>query len=189
MQELLRCDIRAVISWGTCAALSPDLQCGDLLLPELIIEDGDRYFTDKSWADRVRGSIEDNRLNIHHGSMTIARSILADKKQKMDLYEKTGAWAADMESAGIIKTAQSLGLPCLVIRAVLDEVDTAIPGAIIKHTDEFGTADVPGLIKEIVQAPRLLAALSELALSLHKAVRTLKIVARRTNHTLLCPSS
>lgn len=190
VHNLIRYDINAIISWGTCVALVPELKSGDLLLPEVLLADGgERYFTDKSWVERIGNSLRQERLHLHHGSMTSAQNVLINKKQKTDLHATTGALAADMESAAIVKTARSFGLPCIVIRAVLDEADTAIPETIMKHTDEFGKADVPGLLREIIQAPGLLVPLCELALSLHKAVRTLKIVARRTNGTLLCPTS
>jgi hopanoid-associated phosphorylase len=185
-KTLLDLDIDALVSWGTAGALSPDLRSGDLMLPEKILSvDGRWFVTDKIWLDRIRFSLQPVSLRIHNGPMTDTREILSGAAQKRELHLRTGALAADMETAAIMENASARNVPCIAIRSVVDEAHMAIPEALVRHIDRYGRPQPAGLILEIFRSPRLLGALWRLGIAMHRATSTLKTVARRAHPALL----
>lgn len=183
---LLRLKVNALISWGTAGALAPQLHAGDLLLPETILAEGNlKYMADLSWLNRIRQSLRDSGITWHDGPMLECRKILTTREQKADLYAHSGAIAVDMESAVIMQQATAAKLPGIVIRSVVDEAATAIPQAILRRLDDMGRPDLAGLLVDMVRAPRLLGALWQLGIAMHKATATLRVVARHGGPSLV----
>lgn len=188
-RTLLALKIEALVSWGTAGALSPDLRSGDLLLPENFLTGEGRYLvTDKNWLDRIRRALEPASLTIHNGHMTESREILTGAAPKRELYLRTGALAADMESAAIMENAGAGQVPCIVIRTVVDEAHMSIPDALVRHMDRYGRPGPAGLLLEIFRSPRLIGELCRLGTAMHKAMNTLQVLADRTNQTLMYKS-
>lgn len=188
-KTLLSLNIEALISWGTAGALSPELRSGDLLLPENILAvDGRRFVIDKVWLERIRFSLQPVSLRIHNGPMTDTREILSGAAQKRELHSRTGALAADMETATIMENATAGNVPCIAIRSVVDEANMTIPDALVRHIDRYGRPQLAGLILEIFRSPRLIGELYRLGSAMHKAMTTLQILADRSNPTLMYKS-
>lgn len=183
---LLAQNVEGLISWGTAAALISELKPGDLIVPETILSaDDNPYAADQPWLDRIWNRLAQEKFSLHRGPLTEAREILHTPEQKYLLHANTGAAAADMETAVIMKNAVKRNLPCIAIRAIVDESDKAICTAVARHTDPFGNMDLAGLLREIFQAPRLLGQLTGLALSMQRAVKTLKTTARKLNDSMM----
>jgi adenosylhomocysteine nucleosidase len=184
-RTLLGLKIEALISWGTAGALSPEIQSGNLLLPERIFSvDGRSFITDKAWLERIIRSLQPVSLTIHRGSMTEAREILTSAAQKQELHLQTGALAADMESAAIMENARSGNVPGIVIRTVVDEAHLAIPEALVRHLDRYGRPQTVRLIPELFRSPRLIGELRRLGSAMLKAMATLQILTDRTNPSM-----
>lgn len=184
-QTLLRLKVGALISWGTAGALAPQLHAGDLLLPDTILAEGNlNYMADHPWLSRIRQSLRGSGITWHNGPLLECRQILATREQKAECYARSGAMAVDMESAVIMQQAAAAKLPGLVIRSVVDEAASAIPQAILRRLDGMGRPDLPGLLVDLVRAPRLLGTLWQLGIAMHKAAATLRRVARHTGPSL-----
>ena len=188
-RTLLGLKIEALVSWGTAGALSPDVRSGDLLLPDNVLAGDGRYLvTDQAWLERIRQALQPASLTIHNGPMTEARKILTWAATKQELHLRTGALAADMETAAILDIAISGKVPCIAIRAVVDEAHMTIPEALVKHLDRYGRPGPTGLIVEIFRSPRLISELYRLGTAMRKAMTTLQTLAGRTNSTLMYKS-
>lgn len=186
VKALLQLKIKALISWGTAGALSPELRSGDLLLPEKILTgDGTCIVTDKPWLERIRNTLQQTAITIHSGPLTDTKEILSAVTQKQELHARTGAIAADMETAVIMKNAALEKIPCIAIRSVVDEADMAMPESLLRHIDSMGRPEPAGLLLEMCRSPRLLGTLWRLGLAMHRATSTLKAVARRTDSVLM----
>lgn len=185
-QRLLQLRIQALISWGTAGALSPQLHPGDLLLPEKILNRNGKTMTaDTAWLRRIRQSLPQSILTLHSGVLTETREILGSVAQKRELHARTGAIAADMESAAIMETAASAGIPGIVIRSVVDDAGTTLPEGVLQHIDNLGRMDLAGLIIEICRSPRLLGTLWRLGCAMRRATATLRSVARHHDAILM----
>ena len=185
-KTLLNLDIEAIVSWGTAGALARELRSGDLLLPESILAtDGRCYKADGAWLTRLRQTLQQTSITIHNGPVAETREILNAPAQKRELHVRTGAIGVDMETAVIMKEAATGNLPCIAIRSVVDEADTAIPDAFIRHIDRYGKLQLTGMLTEIFRSPGLLGELFRLGTAMHMATTTLKTLVTRTNATLM----
>jgi len=188
-RTLLGLNIEALVSWGTAGALSPVIRSGNLLLPEKILTADGRFFeTDKAWLARIKQTLQPASLTIHTGHMTETREILTGAAAKQALHLRTGALAADMESAAIMENASAGRVSCIAIRTVVDEASMSIPEPVIRNMDRYGRPQLAGLIWGIFRSPRFIGELYRLGTAMHKAMATLRVLALRTNSTLMYKS-
>jgi len=173
-----------LISWGCAAALSPGLKSGDLVLPEQILsEQGESLSTDKIGLQHLHSLLPVN-LTINTGALQESNRIVAESQQKHRLHSKTGAVALDMESAAVIKVAQTENLACLVVRAVADPVSMDLPEAVVQALNAQGQIELAKLLGYLLTHPWQIPALIKLGLHFHAAQKTLKVVADKLNDFL-----
>ena len=173
-----------LISWGCAAALSPGLKPGDLVLPgQVFTEQGESISTDKTGLEYLQSVFLVN-LTINTGALLESSHIVADSRDKQRLHSKTGAVALDMESAAVIKVAQTENLPCLVVRAVADPVDMDLPEAVVQALNADGQIELSKLLSYLLTHPWQIPALIRLGLHFHAAQKTLKVVAYKLNDFL-----
>ena len=176
-ERLLEAGATTLISWGSAAGLVPELLPGSLVLPKTIIGDNHVvYSADATWQDsllrRLRGHLE-----VHQGPLAESLTVLRDYEEKAALSRRTGAVAADMESAAVAAVAHKAGIPFLSIRAVADPVDMAVPLCAPIAVDEFGRLRPCRLLKELIKHPIQLLPLARLGRCFHAARATLSMVA------------
>ena len=93
------------------------------------------------------------------------------------MFEQTGAIAIDMETAGIVDTAEDNSLPVFVSRVIADPANLPIPDAILRHVDEFGDASIKGMAIELVKSPALLPTMLRLISSSRRAGKSMRMIA------------
>jgi len=98
----------AVVSIGTCGALDPSLQIGDVFVPTEVRDDR------RTWA--VRSLTGPNSKT---GPIVSVTRIAATASEKRQL-RATGALAVEMESAGVARASELRGVPFYCVRAVSD---------------------------------------------------------------------
>ena len=185
-EYLLFQNVRGLISWGTAGALAEELTSGDLLLPEVVqASTGKTYSADRNWIKELKQVLEPSAIRIHTDMLAETKSILKSRAEKAALRSKTGAIATDMETAAIMKTAHANNIPCIAIRAVVDQAGDSLPDEILKHTDIYGTPDLMHILMEIICKPRLLKPLFRLHQGMQAANNTLRSVGSHTNETLM----
>lgn len=178
-QTLLEHNVSALVSWGTAGALTENIKSGDLFLADTIVtNDGNKYSFDAEWNKRIIDNLNKTSLKIHHGMIAHAQQVLLKTEDKNRLHNKTNALAVDMESLAIAQIASNEKLPCVSVRAIIDEASQCIPEVIIKNTDIFGRPAMFPLFSSLVLNPGLIAELIRLGTGMKAAATTLNAVAR-----------
>ena len=178
-QTLLKRNASTLVSWGTAGALSENIQSGDLILADNVIaNDGDRYSFDAEWNKYIINELSNTSLKIHHGMIAHAGQVLETAEEKKRLHGETNALAVDMESLAIAQIAINAKLPCVSIRAIVDEASQCIPEAVIKHTDTFGRPSLFPLFSSLIRNPGLITELIKLGAAMRAATTSLNTVAR-----------
>jgi adenosylhomocysteine nucleosidase len=180
--ERLAAEVAGLVSFGLAGALAPDLKPGDLLLPEEVIAaDHSCLATDPAWRQRLMrlagaGGRPDRLL----GSDALVETPAA----KAALHRSSRAIAVDMESHAVGLTARGAGLPFVVIRAVADPANQALPAAARGALDAEGRVRAPAMAAALLRHPGDLPALLRLASQSGAGLRTLRRVAARAGPSL-----
>ena len=82
----------------------------------------------ESIYDKLLDSFHKTGFKIHAGRTVTASRAIRNYKEKVRLGQAAGAVSVDMEDFYRMETAKSLRVPCVSVRAVLDEVHDEIPG-------------------------------------------------------------
>ncbi len=117
-------------------------------------------------------------MTAERGWLAEADRVLAEPGDKRALAQSTGAVAADMESAAILRVADQAGLPCVVVRVVLDTLTDTVPGVWQGAVDRQGRVRPVGVIRALAQ-PHAWAAGVRLARARARANRALEAAARQ----------
>ena len=167
------------IATGVAGALSVELKAGDLVIADRVLTD---EADDRQTARPMPLSAEVLRstesvlrragLRFATGAFLTTGGVLATAEAKHAARIRTGAIAADMESAAIAIEAAAGGVPLVCLRAVLDEVEDEIPGAELANPggkvkvlraaaflfkNPAALARIPGLLKKLSRATNSLA--------------------------------
>jgi adenosylhomocysteine nucleosidase len=180
--ERLAAEVAGLASFGLAGALAPNLKPGDLLLPqEVIAPDGSHIATDPAWRERLialagAANWPDPLL----GSDALVGSVAA----KAALRRASGAIAVDMESHAVALAARAAGVPFVVVRAIADPADQALPAAARVALNGGGRVRVPAMAAALLRHPGELPALLRLAGQSGAGLRTLRRVAARAGPSL-----
>lgn len=168
----------ALLSWGCAGALSAHLQPGDLLLPRLIKSEAcaTTFTIDTAWHTRLEYRLA--HAGAHTGALAESGRMLVNQQQKQRLHQSSAAIAVDMESATIAACAQAAGIPFMVIRSIVDDVESSIPAYISHAVDSRGTIRPASLFALLIRHPSSWRELIRLGRQFHAAKSTLKFVAR-----------
>jgi len=154
--------VDGVVSFGIAGSLSTNANSGDLLIANhVVLPDGNRSPCDVTWRQNALEEL--NRLDIPFLEGTIAGSNVAvtSTETKRELTNTSHAIAVDMESHIAARTAQKMGKPLLVIRAIADSFDQTLPKAAMAasgQTTFLGqlSAVLPALMKSPGELPDLI---------------------------------
>ena len=161
-----------VVSAGVCGALAPDLQSGDLVLPESVLGPAAQRLnvTPTAYARATALAPTARR-----GTMASSREVVATAEAKAALFAATGAVAVDMESSVILAHAATAGCPTLVVRGVSDTARESLPPELIGLVTPAGRLSTVRALTLTVTRPRVLPR----ALALRQATRRALIAVAR----------
>jgi len=186
-EALIQHGADALLSWGCAGALSPEVQAGDILLPQTIQpEASDALQTDSAWHARLLRLLSD-RFEPVTGALAGSANIITEPARKQALYQSCGAVAVDMESAAIAKLARDAHIPFMAIRAIADEADTAIPACINKAMDQFGNINPARMLSLLLMHPTSWLGLMRLGRQFSTATSTLTLVSKTLGIDALLP--
>jgi len=152
--RLVDLGVDALASWGMAAGLDPSLAPGTVVIPARVIGSPTRGYTpDAHWRQRLLDRLG-HALTVCGDPIADAPAILDTPDAKAAVFERTGAAAADMESAAVAKVAAESDLPFLVVRVVLDAAAVSLPGGLARVIDDAGRVRVPQLMIRAVLDPR-----------------------------------
>jgi adenosylhomocysteine nucleosidase len=149
---LLEHGATALVSWGSAAALTPQLQRGSIALPKAVIAaDHFRIPVSIHWHERMHRCLS-RSFPINTEPLVESRSVLTDPAAKCALSRRSGAIAADMESAALGRLALEAQVPFLVVRAIADAADTAVPEWVLGTLDGLGRPRPARLCAAVLRA-------------------------------------
>jgi adenosylhomocysteine nucleosidase len=164
----------ALVSFGICGGLDPALQPGCLLLPEAVRDEaGKRWAADRAWHARTAAALAAHGIAARHGDLLGADAIVASPARKAVLRRESGAIAADLESHHVARAAVEKGLPFLVLRAVADPAERALPPAALIELDASGRPALAAVLLSLARHPVQLPALLRVAIDTRHALRAL----------------
>lgn len=174
-ERLLANGARALISLGMAGALADHVGTGDVIIPELIVGEGNReHETDPAWRVAATAAMSSRGIPVHGGSLFHSEQIVRRATDKQALHRATGALAVDMESAAMLEVAAGNNIPSLVLRVIIDPADMIIPDFIINHSDDYGQPRLAGLMLSLLKRPGQLPHLLRLARHYRAAVGQLR---------------
>jgi hopanoid-associated phosphorylase len=165
----------ALVSVGIAGALMPKLRPGTLVVADAVLApDGTRHPTDLALAEKLGFP---PGLIVVRGALAGSDVMVTTTRAKADLRDRTGAVAVDMESHGIAHAAAASGLPCLVLRAIADPAERAVPLAATLGMDQDGNMRPGAVARALLRRPGDLPGLLALARDTSAAMRTLRRLA------------
>ncbi len=172
-RRLLADGATALVSFGLAGALDPKLAPGAVLIPDAVVtEAGDRWAADEHMRARLA------LVCAAEGAAALgAESVIDTAAAKSALWMSTGAAAVDMESHRVAAVAAAAGAPLLVVRAVADPADRALPPAAASAVDEAGGVRVFATLAGVARRPGDLAALMALKGDSEAGLKTLRAAA------------
>ncbi len=175
-KKLTALKVDALISWGVAGAIDKSVNSGDVILASSIINETNRYSISEAWLNRVSKHLQSLSM-VSIGSIASSKEICASTADKHYLLQKTGALAVDMESNAIAEIATVNNLDFLVIRAISDNADTAIPEAVLKHTNNMGQPRIFNFMLSCITKPNQIREISSLARGYKKGLASLLEIA------------
>jgi adenosylhomocysteine nucleosidase len=178
--EMARQGVKALLSFGICGGLVPEVKVGDLVLAESVHHHrGQHWTTDESWRQAVQQALAADpraRMRVHLGRLTGSPVIVDQPAAKRALAEKAKAIAVDMESHAVAEVAAELGLPLLVARTCSDAVGHRLPLEALDAVSADGSFSILPVTKRLARRPWLIPPLVRLALRTRGALKTLERV-------------
>lgn len=171
--EQLAPKVSHLISWGTAAGLSRDLEPGGLLLPDLVLDkNGTEYITDSIFKNQILKLLPNN-LSYEFGLLCESTNILKDAKEKKAFGKKFNAMGCDMESATIAKLAKQRGIPFNAIRVISDDYKTSIPKSVFSSINEDGDFNIRKFFLQLIRRPKDIIQIIHLGKNFRQAKKTM----------------
>ena len=177
---------QALAVFGVAGALHPPLRNGTLLCPARVVDDeGREYVTDASWRTDLVARLAGIDAPLYaEGTLLSVASPLLTVAAKQAAHQRHAALAVDMESAAVVAVAQARNLPCVVVRAVVDEANDMIPKALNDSVDAWGRPRPFRLIAALCRHPSVWGELPRLYSRMQRATQALRAAAEAAGPTL-----
>jgi len=163
---------------GVSGGLDPELEPGDLVLADSVIQErgntckpvweGDPRFVEIAYAALIAGEIPAYRGAI----ITVQKPVLS-ARNKQALFTKTDALAADMESAAVAHVANKASLPFFALRTVCDAAARSVPKEIFDCLNPAGNVRLLHLFRMLLLMPPLISDLLRMKRDFAVALATL----------------
>ncbi len=139
MIEKIRPDL--IVSAGFSGALQPGLALGDIVIGE--------NYSDPALVRSLR-----DRTDCRIGQIITVPDILETAAAKRNIGVRSGALAADLESAHIFRVCSEAGIPMLSVRTISDVLaqDMPVPGFVLINP-ETGKSDPPAIFRYLFRHP------------------------------------
>jgi len=127
-ERLLACGIARLANWGVAGALSADLACGDVLIPDRICyAHDDPGFAADPELNAKMAELLSASLRVRRGILWSTPQAVATTADKQALAIRSHALAVDMEAAPIAAVAARAKLPFVAVKAICDPVKRELP--------------------------------------------------------------
>lgn len=153
--------VKAVVVLGVAGALSPDLGIGEIVAAtEISDASGEAPKPDRDLLE-----LACQASGVVRGSVISHREIAVDPMSKKRLWQEGGRRAAqlvDLESSSYARCAAERGIPYLVLRAVSDGHDEALPMDLNRYRKHDGSLDRRRIVRFAILHPSVVPELLHL---------------------------
>jgi len=146
-----------VLHFGSCGALDPGLQVGDLFVGQSLVcnlKDNPIHI-DSPYLYSLTKFLDQFRLSYQAGKLLSSDHVLKNRQEKESAANGYQASAVDMESYAIAKICQDNGIDYLAVRGVFDQVDDNLE-ALGEPYDEQGNLKPARLAVNLIKNPKLI---------------------------------
>ncbi len=176
-----------ILSIGCAGALSPDLEVGDAVIPERIVNDTHegRFVSPSAELVGLAGRCcHDLSVRFHSRTTVSTPEVVAQPAGKRALAAKYDAIAVDMESAQIAEWAGTLRVPMLSIRTISDTLEDRIPPEASALTDPTGKIILRRLVPLVLSQPKLFVEIARLKRNLDLSLKVLERIVLAFIHQI-----
>jgi adenosylhomocysteine nucleosidase len=149
LDAVLRERPSALVSFGLCGALAPELEVGQLVMATAVVTPDGELPADET----LSGRLADRLGPLVRGLFVGSDVIVPDPPRKSALRRSSGAIATDMESHLAAQAAARAGVPFAALRAVSDRADEALPAAAQAGFRPDGGVDVAAVVAGLARRP------------------------------------
>jgi hopanoid-associated phosphorylase len=177
---MLRAGVQGIVSFGVGGGLQPGLRPGQLVVATLVDLGGAALPADPAWSRNLL----DQLPHAVNGIVCGVDEAAVDVTEKAALHAETGGILVDMESGAVAEACAAAGKPFVVLRAVADPADRAIPPFALAGLGEDGRTKFLPVLLGLIGQPATLPALLGLARDSRAALTALGAAARLLGPTL-----
>ena len=174
LAETARFKPSAVVSWGVCGGLDPQLRPGDLIFGAEVVSNGRVVRTDEAVTSSLAQRLGNAGARVFVERVAFSDAPIVTAAAKAELRRATGAAGVDMESLIAGQFALEQRIPFAILRAVADPADRDLPPLALKAVASDGGIDVQAVIGELIRSPWQFAGLRALAADSRAAFQALK---------------
>ena len=148
-----------------------------------------RYAVNAALPAQAGQRLSRQNIHLHTDPLACTDEVVSSSAGKQRLFERTGATAVDMESAGVLEAAQENGLQGCVARVIVDPADLALPEIVLRRVDDYGRLNGLALGLRLATSPSHIPDMVRLARASRQAGKTMRLVARELLDIALHPLS
>lgn len=153
-EQLLAGGCDALLSFGLAGGLDPDLPSGTLILATSVISpNGRQSDVDGDWRAMVASGLDVSGIDYVSGPVVGVEQPVGDPEPKRLLHTGTGGLGVDMESHAVMEVAGAKGVPWLVLRAVADTANDALPDLAMESIAPDGSVRAGALAVRLIRHP------------------------------------
>lgn len=142
-----------VIVVGVAGGLDPELEVGDMVVPEIVVDRPN----DRSYRPTPIGGVVPFGTIVTSDEFNYAQPIL-------DTFLAEGVLALDMETGSVAAVCERRGVPWIAFRSMSDhQTKSPVDDAVLGLARPDGSANVPALIRYLAPKPWRIRHLSRLA--------------------------
>ncbi|MEO0392227.1 MAG: hypothetical protein AAF213_03150 [Pseudomonadota bacterium] len=177
VRQMAHLGCKGIVSFGIAAGLDRVAVPGDLVLGATVeLPTGDLLKSNGPWRTQLRHMLKIDKIPAAQGPILGVDEVITSSLGKIRLHAISAAIAADMESHVVALEAKNAQLPFLVVRAVADPFDRAIPSAAYDALGADGRPLIGRVLRRLLVRPHQLPGLIGVARDTSKAMKALKTV-------------
>ncbi len=162
-----------LLSLGFAGALDPDLRPSDVVVATAYLHGPNAAIASSAHAARAAMLLRQAGMSALEGAVLTVDEPLLTPQAKRRAHEGSGALVVDMEGCWIADAAAARGIPLIGLRAVLDEVDFAVPEFVRAVIADGGRHEWAHAVRAL-RDPSVARRFLPLALKSRKAARALQ---------------
>jgi nucleoside phosphorylase len=153
-------EVDHVVMIGICGGVDPDAAIGDLLIPEVVMDEATRREVRPQPPEGTKAT-----------GLLMTTDVLHNQPEDLVPLHELGVVAVDMETAAVGAVAEERGIPWTVFRAISDRAgDPDVDPAVLTMSNADGSPNLPAVLRYVVTHPHRIPKLAKLGRGMNAAV-------------------